>query len=217
MGAPAPAGRNHSRARPDLRVSELILGYFRHVERYYVKDGQPTTEVGVIRQALKVVRELYGHTLAKDFGPLALKACQDAMVARGWSRKSINRQIGRVRKMFSWAAGNEILPATIHQVLQTTEVGSARGDRRPRRTRRSFPRPTMPSSGLLGHLPPTVAAMVRVQRLTGMRPQEVVGLRAIDIDMGDPACWVYRPDRHKSEHHERERIAFIGPARPSRS
>ena len=53
--------------------------------------------------------------------------------------------------------------------------------------------------------------MVRVQRLTGMRPQEVVGLRATDIDMGDPACWVYRPDRHKTEHHDRERIAFIGP------
>jgi integrase len=44
-----------------------------------------------------------------------------------------------------------------------------------------------------------------------MRPQEVVGLRPIDLDMSDPECWVYKPDRHKGEHHERERIVFIGP------
>lgn len=53
--------------------------------------------------------------------------------------------------------------------------------------------------------------MVRVQRLTGMRPQEVVLMRAADIDMSDPTCWIYRPERHKSEHHEREREIFIGP------
>jgi hypothetical protein len=31
-------------------------------------------------------------------------------------------------------------------------------------------------------MPPTVAGMVRVQRLTGMRPQEVTALRPCDID-----------------------------------
>ena len=44
-----------------------------------------------------------------------------------------------------------------------------------------------------------------------MRPQEVVRLRAVDIDMTDPACWTYRPNRHKTEHHGRERLIFIGP------
>ncbi len=36
-------------------------------------------------------------------------------------------------------------------------------------------------------------------------------MRAADIDMSDPTCWIYRPERHKSEHHEREREIFIGP------
>jgi len=53
--------------------------------------------------------------------------------------------------------------------------------------------------------------MVRLQRLTGMRPGEVALMRAIDIDMIDPACWIYRPARHKSQHHDRERLIFLGP------
>ena len=104
-----------------LSVNELILAYSRHAEDYYVKNGEPTTEVGVIRQALKLVRKLYGQTTAKDFGPLALKACRDAMVAKGWSRKSINRQVGRLRKMFAWGAANELIPATIFEALKTVE------------------------------------------------------------------------------------------------
>ena len=48
--------------------------YFRHAEAYYVKDGKHTSEVETIKQALRFVKRLYGMTLAKDFGPLALKA-----------------------------------------------------------------------------------------------------------------------------------------------
>jgi integrase len=63
----------------------------------------------------------------------------------------------------------------------------------------------------LPRLSPTVTTMVRVQRLTGMRPQEVILMRGGDIDRSDPACWVYRPSRHKGQHHERERLIFLGP------
>jgi integrase len=193
-----------------LTVNDLILAYSRFVQGYYRNDGQPTTEVGVTRQVLKVARALHGHTLAKDFGPLALASCQQAMIARGWSRKSINRQFIRIRAMFKWAAARQMLPVTVHQALQTVE-----GLRKGRSTATERP-PVKPVpdeivEGTMAHLTASVAAMVRLQRLTGMRPQEFVELRPTDIDMGDPACWVYRPGRHKGEHHERDRVVFIGP------
>ena len=194
----------------DLDINELIRAYWRHVEGYYVKNDQPTTEACVIRQVLGVVRDLYGHTKAKDFGPLSLKACRNAMVGKGWSRKSINRQAIRIRAMFKWAAANEILPVAIHQALQTVE-----GLRKGRSAAKERP-PVLPVADdviekTLAHLSPTVAAMVRLQRLTGMRPQEVVKLRPVDIDMSDPGCWVYKTTEHKQEHNERQRIIFIGP------
>src|SRR5690349_16713380 len=53
-----------------LTVAELILRYYRHCERYYVKGGKPTNQVKIIRQSLKVLRDLYGSQPVKDFSPL---------------------------------------------------------------------------------------------------------------------------------------------------
>ena len=49
-----------------------------------------------------------------------------------------------------------------------------------------------------------------VQLVTGMRPGEVVLMRACDIDMSGKT-WEYRPESHKTEHHGIERVIFLGP------
>src|SRR5262249_37735140 len=49
-------------------------------EGYYQKNGEPTKQLERVRLALKPVRELYGHTAVKDFGPRALKAVRERMV-----------------------------------------------------------------------------------------------------------------------------------------
>jgi integrase len=210
VGREVPPPSTRTKSHPDLTVSELILAYWQHVQSYYTKDGELTSEVDTIRQALRPVRELYGHTPAGNFGPLALKACQDAMIARHWARTYVNRQVNRVRRMFLWAVSCELLPVTIHQALVTVP-GLRKG--------RSAAKEKVPISSVpddvvdktLEHLLPTVRAMVQVQRMSGMRPQEVVSLRSVDIDMTSQACWIYRPSRHKTEHLNRERIIFFGP------
>ena len=54
------------------------------------------------------------------------------------------------------------------------------------------------------------ADMVRFQRLTGVRPSEVCIIRPGDVERSDDV-WQYRPESHKTEHHGRERVIFIGP------
>jgi integrase len=212
--APARAAGESPAAPPargeSLTIAELMAAYWGHVRAYYVKDGQPTSEQENIRRALRPVRELYGHTPVRDFGPAALKTVREAMIARGWCRKSINRQIERVRGMFRWGAAEELLPPSVLDALKTVA-----GLRKGRSEAREKP-PVRPVAdevveNTLPHLPPVVAAMVKLQRLTGARPHEVTGMRGADIDRSDPECWVYRPSRHKGQHHERERIVFIGP------
>jgi integrase len=52
--------------------------------------------------------------------------------------------------------------------------------------------------------------MVNLQLWTGCRPGEACLIRGIDLKMnGD--VWEYTPHFHKTEHHERERIIFLGP------
>ena len=98
--------------------------------------------------------------------------------------------------MFAWAAENDLVPAAVHQAL--LPVAGLRKDRTAAREKLPVgPVADEAVEKTLPHLSPTVAAMVRLLRLTGMRPQEVVLLRASEIDRRDGECWVYRPQRHK--------------------
>src|SRR5262249_54746863 len=58
-------------------------------------------------------------------------------------------------------------------------------------------------------LRPMMADMVRLQLETGMRPGELVVMRACDLDMTGPV-WLYRPSSHKTLHHGHERVVPIG-------
>jgi integrase len=44
-----------------------------------------------------------------------------------------------------------------------------------------------------------------------MRPGEVVIMRTTDIDMTG-RIWVYTPGNHKTEHHNKTRRIYLGPA-----
>ena len=57
---------------------------------------------------------------------------------------------------------------------------------------------------------PTIRAMIRLQVLTGMRPGELCRMRTGDIER-ESAVWIYRPTRHKTEHHGHSRRILIGP------
>ena len=63
-----------------LTVSEMVLRYWVFAKFHYRRDGKPTRELDNIRDALRPIRELYGHTDAARFGPLALKAVRRAMI-----------------------------------------------------------------------------------------------------------------------------------------
>ncbi len=193
----------------DTTVVEVLNAYRKFAENYYRKDGRVTSEYGCIKEALKIVRELYGRKLADDFGPLALKAVRQRMIDKGWSRGHINKSIGRIRRCFKWAVENELVKRDMYHGLMAVS-GLRKG-----RSEAREPDPVMPVDdatvqATLPHLSPVVADMIRFQRLTGSRPQDVCNLRPCDVDTSGEV-WLYRPSTHKTEHHGRERVIPIGP------
>jgi integrase len=197
------------RSEIESTVVEIINAYRKFAEGYYRKNGEVTREYGCIKEALKIVRELYGRTTANEFGPLALKAVRQRMVDNGWSRGYINKSIGRIRRCFKWAVENELVrPDMYHGLMAVSGLRKGRSEARE-------PDPVLPVDdatvqATLPHLTPVVADMIRFQRITGCRPQDVCNLRPCDIDTSADV-WLYRPDTHKTEHHGRERIIPIGP------
>lgn len=202
---------------PSLSINELILAYWPHVQNYYRHpDGTPTSEVDAIRLALRRLKQLYGHTPAAAFGPLALEALRQRMIAEGLCRTRINRDLPRVKRMFKWAGARQLVAAEVFLRLQTVE-GLRAGRSEAQETAPVRPvaeemvRATMP------YLRAQVAAMVELQWLTGMRPGEVTIMRTIDLDMTGKV-WLYRPGsdqgahgRHKTAHRGHSRVVLIGP------
>ncbi|MBV8555066.1 MAG: hypothetical protein JO116_05855 [Planctomycetaceae bacterium] len=119
---PAPASASGS----DLTVNELLLAYLRFADSYYVKHGRPTTEPASIRQTIRPLRQLYGDTLARDFGPIQLKAVRQAMMGSGLCRNEVSKRAGRIARLFKWAVGEGMVPPSVHRGLQAV-AGLRRG------------------------------------------------------------------------------------------
>jgi integrase len=196
-------------AKEALTVNELMLAYIKHSKKYYRKNGEPTSEHALIVEVCRALKPLYGRSYARNFGPLALKAVRETLVDSGLCRKTVNRQVGRLVRMFRWAAAQELVPSDIPQALSMVS-GLRKGRTKARETAPIEPVPEVIVDATLPFLPAVVADMVRFQRLTGCRPAEVCKLRPCDLNR-EKATWVYRPDSHKTEHHERDRIIYVGP------
>src|SRR5262249_52663247 len=173
------------------------------------EDGPPTGETDNDRDALRPVKALYGHSIAREFGPLALRAVRDAMVKAGLSRGVVNARVSRVRRVFKWAASFELVPATVYEALRTV-AGLQKGRSEAREGEGVAPVAEEHVTATLPFLPAPVRAMVELQLRTGMRVGEVMVMRAIDLNMSG-LVWTYRPASHKNKHRGRDRVIYLGP------
>lgn len=192
-----------------LTVVELMARFWRHAEKHYCKDGRPTSEQAIIRVAFRHLKELYGSTPVASFTPGCLRIVRQRMISSELSRGNINALVSRIRRMFRWGESRDLIPRGTWESLRTVE-GLARGRSEARETDPVRPVLDCDIAAVRPFVSRQVRAMIDLQLLTGMRPGEVVIMRAADIDMSGPV-WAYVPSSHKTEHHGRERIIEIGP------
>lgn len=202
-------GRRLNPAPEQLTVTELIAAYWGHCKTYYVKpDGSPTGELSPTRMALKPIKELYGTSLASDFGPMALKAVRQQMIELGWARTLINQQIGRIKRMFKWGVENETVPPDIYHGLSCVS-GLKAGRCAAKESKPVRPVPVDDVEAILPFVSRQVRAIIGLQSLTAARPSELLKLRAIDFDTsGD--VWTVTLREHKTNHRGLDRIIPFG-------
>jgi integrase len=193
---------------PDVTIAECLVRYYVHVEVYYRKDGAPTSQVLLIKRALRVLRERFGSLEAREYGPKGLRSTRDEYVKLGWCRAEVNRATRLIVQFFKWGVNEELIPEATWQALKAVpELRKGRSEAPEREPVGPVPEDCV--AKVLRFLSPTVRAMVELQAATGMRPAEVVRMRACDLVMSGPV-WEYRP-RHKLEHLGKTRIVMIGP------
>lgn len=194
----------------DPTVDQVLVAYLKYAEKHYRgPNGKPTSQLAEYRQTIRAIREVYGLEPCSKFGPLALKTVRQRMVDAGLSRAEVNRRVMLARRMFKWAAGEELIPFGVYQRL-TTVSGLQRG-----RTDAPETEPIQPVD--LNHvrrvspyLNSQVRGVIEFMMLTGARPGEACRLRRCDLDTsGD--VWIYRPHHHKNTHRGKSRAAAVGP------
>lgn len=187
-------------------LDDLVKSYLDHAEVYYRKRGEVTSHIANVRAALDPLRI---DDPAETFTVKRLKAYRAEMVAAGLSRGGCNRRTQLVVRAFKWAAEEGLVPEPIWRALAVVEP-LARDRTAARETRPVQPADVEIVLACIPFMPPPVAAMVRLQLATGMRPGEACSMRMADVDRSE-AVWIYHPESHKTEHQDRTRVVPLGP------
>ncbi len=207
--APEPTTSAAVMPTQGFTIADVGVKYLDHCQRYYrTADGRVTSSVAGVEMALRAMFP-FSDLSAESFGPRAMKTMRDALVRDGRPRVTCNRVAKTVRRMFKWAASEELVSSAVWHSLETVApLQKGRTDAHELPPIDEVPEPIVAAT--IPHLPRVVAAMVWFQRWTGARPGEVCLLRPCDIDRsGD--VWIYTPHHHKlawREDSQPRRIAI---------
>jgi integrase len=193
-----------------LILAELIERFDVHCEAYYRHDGEPTGEHITFRAALRPILSLFSALPVVDFSPKRLIAVRDEMIRLGWSRRHINASVRRIRQMFRWAVAQELVSPSVASALGAVE---ALKEGRSGAREKDLPGPVANEivEATIPYVSTVAADVIRLMQHSGMRPAEAVGMKVEAIDRTDPECWRYAPQKHKTTHRGKKRVAFLGP------
>lgn len=195
--------RNNGYIKPRPRPTDkpsvaLLCSRFMEFARqdYPARSKEPEHYARVLTLLVKFC----GTIPAENFGLERAEAFRRSLLAAGTCcRKEINSRVRRVMRVFRWGARYKIVPVNLLtelSLLETLRVGKGGShDNPPVR-----PVPVADVIKTLPLLPGPVAALVRLQLLTGARPGELRIMRPRDIhtDVRN-GCWRYYPEHDKTE------------------
>ena len=188
-----------------LTVAAAVKRYEEHAATYYAGSR----EVLNIGHTLRALVEIAGDMDASEVGPATIDRYRAAQIDRDISLGVINQRVRTIRRAWKWLASKRLVSLESWQALCSVEP-LKRGRCSARVTEPVRPVADSVVEATIDALPPSLAAMVRLQRLTGMRPGEVCAMTWAEIDRSGEV-WVYEPREHKTAHHGHRRRIMLGP------
>jgi integrase len=191
-----------------ITVDSLTIAFLDHVQQ------NDHSHYHSFRSAVKILLQLYSGITADSFTPKCLTAVQHQFTrqvdknGKRYSRQYCNTLTNNIRSMFRWGVSQELVsPMTADALKYVQPLRQGRTTAPESKPREDVPDDVVEAT--LPHLLPTVSAMVQVQRLATMRPNEVCRMRVGDIDMTG-AIWLYRPVNHKGTWRGHGREIALG-------
>jgi hypothetical protein len=163
-----------------MLLAELLAAFNDVAKVYYAPQGDSEkSEYGNFRSVIKLLNQLYGQAPIDSFGPNKLRVVVDEMAKR-WVRNTVNAQLRRAKRIFKWGVSRELVPAAIYQAVTTVE-GLHAGRSNARENPAVQPVGDEDVDRAIPFTEKRIAAMVQIQRQTGIRPGEVVRMRNSEL------------------------------------
>ena len=199
---------------PGMSCGELAIRYLDWAKGYHIpKEGEPAVEYDHCRRAVNFLTKHFRDTPAVKFTPRSLEFLQEKLSehkARNkegrYARPIIRKYVNFIRDVFKRGVKYHGVPAEIHYALLAHEH-LKRGKTKAHEYRKPKSVPDEIVEKTLPHMTPTIADMVRFERLTGCRPKETRIARFCDFDRETyEDVWIYTPSTHKTEHISGEEL-----------
>jgi integrase len=203
-------------AAPVGSIKALADDYREQVASLLSKDEQRA-----FRANLDELCKAYGNLAPDKFGPLDLKRLREVWIRRDLARQTINKLVGRIRRVFRWGVSEgRVNPMTLAALEAVDDLKSGRT------TAKDYedvpPVPLRDLAATLKQLAPRYAAMVRFQYYVGCRPGEVCRLKASELHRGtvkvgkrtvrlQEGVWAFTPTTHKNLLKGKSLVYLVGP------
>jgi len=186
-----------------VTVDTLCLGYLQ-----YAKENDPS-QYSSIKTAVNILLQNFSGLAIESLDTRHFLLLQDMFVQHNVSRQYCNRLMRYIRAMLKWGILRKLVPHQVYveaQFIPALKKGKTRAYEKQ-------PKQDVPDEIIdrtLPHLLPTIRAMVQVQRLASMRPNEVYRMKPGEIDteyitLDGVVIWMYTPGSHKNSWREKKK------------
>jgi integrase len=193
-------------------VADMASRYVMHIQSRVSHDEWLATN-----RALELIVDCCGHKPTNYITTLLLtdllfsltkKTYKRGKRVELYTRDYLNLILWRWKKWFRWLAKMDYIDAEIYTrvtLVDPLKFGEAQD-----------PTVVEPVSikqvlAIKQHISPLIFAMMQVQYLCGMRPQDVCNLRFCEIDTSRE-IWIYRPSKHKTARFKHVLVKAIPKA-----
>jgi integrase len=208
-------------------VLEMVAAFLDHAKAHYRRaDGELTSEYAHYKDCLEDLLNRYADLGVNEFGAKDLKALREGWIEAGNARLTVNAKVGRIRRIFRWSVGEEMVDPAVVIVLEA--VKDLQEGRTPARETAPVPPAALDAvEATLPFVSRQATAMARLQLAVGMRPGEVCRMRGVEINRDGIATiktsrgqrsvrittggWVFQPEQHKNRSKGKGLVYVLGP------
>jgi len=201
-------------------IRHLCDAYLSHATTYYSNTPAILRHLAALRDLLWLTVD--SELPAAEFGPKRLKAVREVMITGGWARASgrvtkpwsrsyANAQTERLKQMFRWGVGEELVPHAVYAALTCVD-GLRAGKTTAREAKGKVHSVSQEHvDAVVPFMSDRMGSVLRLIMLTGMRPGEAVRLCPRDLNQREQDWWIWEPDQHKTAGKNKTRIVSFCP------